>query len=111
MPEYRTLYRIVLKYPPTVQDMLSYEALGKTTPDPDSEMLRLAKGLSVYNTEQQARRKARGFPWKGNAYIAELRIPDDTHFVIERTTHSQGHYTILAEPSAILAFVSHVRHV
>jgi len=59
---YRTLYRIVLTDPPTVRDMMSYEALA-IEPRPDnSEARRLMTGISLYNTLQQARNHAAGRP-------------------------------------------------
>lgn len=113
MPEdgYRTLYRIVLTDPPTVRDMKSHAALGKIPPQPDPATQRLMTGISVYNTEQQARRKASGIPWREEAFIAELRLPDNGSIRIERTLKSSGHYTIWGNPRDILDCVSPVSGV
>lgn len=113
MPDdgYRTLFRIVLTDPPTVQDMLSHQALGKIPPQPGPETQRLVTGISVYNTEQQARRKAFGIPWRGNAFIAELRLPENGSIRIERTLKSPGLHTIWGNPHDILDSVSRVSGV
>lgn len=111
MPEYQTLYRIVLTDPPTLDDMRSYQALGMHPRRDDLESLRLMRGISLYNTEAQARKKAMGLPWSGKAFIAELQIPVNGPFVIERTTESRGHHTLWAEPHAILHYVSRVSPV
>lgn len=107
-PGYRTLYRIVLTDPPTVQDMMSYEALAIEPRTDDAETLRLVTGISLYNTLQQARNHAAGRPWQGNAFVAELRMPDEAPVTIERTTTSRGHHTLWGNPRAILEYVIRV---
>lgn len=57
MPGNRTLYRIVLTNPPTVQDMLSHEALGKMPQSADRETLRLLGGISLYTQSSKRGRK------------------------------------------------------
>ncbi len=111
MPEYRTLYRIVLTDPPTLYDMLSHEARGRQPHDNDPETLRLLRGISLYNTEQQARNTAARLPWSANAFIAELRIPFDAPVDVERTTTSRGHHTLWGYPDVILGYVSRVTRV
>lgn len=113
MPEdgSRTLYCIVLTDQRAVQDMLSHQDLGKIPGETDPDTLRLFSGISLYNTEQQARRTARGLPWHGNAFIAELKIPLDAPVEIEKTTTSRGHHTLWGDPHVMLGYVSSVRHV
>lgn len=90
----RTLYRIVRTDPPTVSDFLSDDALGRGAPDESPEVRRLRAGCSVFNTEAQARRRARAFPFLG-CYIAVLSILDDPDISIKiERTPGTGHYTI-----------------
>jgi hypothetical protein len=107
----RTFYRIVATDPPTVTDLYSQKELGEPPRDPDdAEALRLWTGVSVYNTEQQARKKAVRLPFLGS-FIAELRIPDDGSVRFERTTGSTGHYTLWGDPAHMLLCVASVRPV
>lgn len=55
----------------------------------------MAEGISVYATETQARRKARGVPILGG-WLAELVIDDSAGLLIERTPGGSGHHTIWA---------------
>jgi hypothetical protein len=70
----------------------------------DPEELRLWSGVSVYATEAQARRKARGVPTLGT-FIAAIEIPDDGSVQYERTTKSSGHHTIWADAVVLLQYV------
>lgn len=79
------LYRIVQPNPPTQADMLSYQALGIAPETNDAEVLRLAAGISLYNTFQQAHNQMRRLPPGRRGLIAELHIPADAPFVVERT--------------------------
>jgi hypothetical protein len=63
-------------------------------------VLRLWDGISVYESEAQAREKARQFPDLGT-HLARLEIPMSIGARIERTTRSEGHHTIWA-PAAML---------
>lgn len=101
---FRTFYRIVKVNPPTRQDFLSAQALGRTVPRGDPELARLWDGLSVWQTEAQARRKARGVPEIGE-YIAELQFPDDGSLRYRRTLQSRGHHTLWVDPDVALARV------
>lgn len=106
--DYRTLYRIVRHNPPTRRDLLSYQALGIAPDANDPETLRRSAGISLYNTLQQARRSAAGPPWRGQGYIAELRIPDDAPVTIERTGTRRGHHTLWGNPDDILVYIHRV---
>jgi hypothetical protein len=112
-------YRIISTIEPTLADFLSDQARGKPTPtNPDKE--RYWQGFSVFATEAQARRKARGIPVLGTA-IAELDIPSaalewpegdlfarDPPFYVERSLKSSGHYTMWGDPSVLLKRVQSV---
>lgn len=65
-------------------DFTSYAARGRPAPDELPETSRLWSGVSVYERESQARRKARGMPWRGQGYIAELRLAPDGGIRAER---------------------------
>ena len=104
-----TLYRIVWTNPPTVDDMKSNAALGRQPRADTPEVRRLWHGISLFDSFDRARRQALRNPWRGNAYIAELRIPVDA-FRIE-ATRSQGHYTLWGLPHAILNYVTRVERV
>jgi hypothetical protein len=66
--------------------------------------------MSAYDSEERARQTARDYPRLGT-YIAELDIPDGSAFRIERTTASQGHYTVWATAGDVLACVTAIRPV
>jgi hypothetical protein len=98
----RVFYRIVRSNPPTLRDFLSQAALGIPSRRRDPEALRLRRGISVYATEAQARRKARGMGTLGD-YIARIELPTASPVIFERTTESNGHYTLWGDPEAIMA--------
>jgi hypothetical protein len=103
----RTFYRIVKSDPPTVEDFLSYKALGVPAPR-DPQRLALWDGISVYATEAQARSLVRHVPALGG-YVAQLIVPDDLGLRIERTGPGRGHHTIWADPALLLTTVGTVR--
>ena len=101
----RVVFRLVLTNPASRDDFTSNAARGKAPARPDPEVLRLWDGLSVWATEAQARRQARGLPFLGS-YIAEMDIP--TNVRCERTRRTPGHYTIWGNPAVLLACVVRV---
>ncbi len=100
----RVVYRIVRSDPPTLDDFLSDESAGKASTAATPELRRLASGRSVYNTEAQARRKARAYPVLGR-YIAAVELPEHPAIRMERTLASAGHHTLWADPELLLANV------
>ena len=105
----RTLYRIVRANPPIVDDFMSDAAFGEPPP-PDPERARLHDGISTFNTEQQARRKAQAYPILGS-YLATIVLPDDAPARVERTLGSRGHQTVWADPAYLLAHVMSIAPV
>jgi len=101
MPQ--SFYRIIKNDLPVVDDFMSQIARGRVAPGADAETQRLAHGISVYQTEQQARRKARAMPRLGN-FIVEVHIPDDAEVRVERTTSSTGHYTLWGAPELFITY-------
>jgi len=102
-----TFYRIVLTDPPSREDFLSNAARALLPRRNDPEVARVWDGISVYSTEAQARRRARGAPWLG-PHIAELLIREGAMIRVERTTRSAGHYTVWGEPDMLLRCVIRV---
>lgn len=100
----RIVYRIVHTDPPELIDFMSNAELGRPPRRATTEVLRLWSGISVYETEQQAREKAIEFSRLGS-YLARLAIPANSSMRIERTTRSEGHHTIWAPAEALLRCV------
>jgi hypothetical protein len=74
--------------------------------DDTPETLRLAEGVSVNATLQQARKRARQVPsLRGKRFIAVLVIPDDSPITFERTGRSPGHFTLWGDPDELLRCV------
>lgn len=103
----RTFYRLVLHNPPSTEDFRSYLEMGKE-PSEDAEWNRLASGYSVNSTLGYARKKAKSYPWKSQCYIAELRLPEDSPFVIEQTGSGGKHYTIWGDGELLQSIVLRV---
>lgn len=106
----RTFFRIVRSDPPTEEDFLSPQALAVPLWDPDPEKLRMAEGVSVFNTEIQARNKARAYPRKGR-FLALLLIEEDGPITFERTGRDRGHHTLWGDPQEMLRRVERVIEV
>lgn len=101
------LYRLVEHDPPTLDDMRSYHELGIPLRVRTAETVRQASGISLYNTEQQARNQAGRLQRPEHRFIAELQIPANAPVTIERTGR-RGHYTLWESPDVILGFVTRV---
>ena len=97
----RRFFRIVDHSPPTVDDFKSYKALGIPLIDPRRE--ELYDGVSVWNTDMQAwRRAAKKAQPK---YVSILDVPADGSVRFARTTSQAGHHTIWASPETLLGYV------
>jgi hypothetical protein len=107
--ERRSLFRIVRTNPPTRDDFLSYRALGLRPPASLSvDQLRQWEGISVFATENQARRQARRYPHLGTS-IAELVIVPNLGLEVRRTNpRSPGHHTLWGDPADIARAVARV---
>lgn len=103
----RIFYRIVHRSTPSglaVDDFLSDAARG-FAPPLDPVRARLHDGISVFNTEQQARNKAHDFPFLGS-HIAAIQVEDDGPVRVERTLRgSPGHHTLWGDPEHIRSHV------
>lgn len=88
------VYRIVRDDVPTDYDFQSSRARGRAVADSASDLeIALWAGVSVYDTDERARKKARGLPQLGS-HIAHLELPDGPAIPVARTTRSPGHHTI-----------------
>ena len=103
------LYRVVRTNPPAIDDMRSHLELGIPLRRTDPESLRMASGISLFDSLDRARKQARRKPWMGNAFIAELAVPTD-RFRMEKTA-GLGHYTAWGDASAMLGCVRRVVRV
>jgi hypothetical protein len=103
MSQPRSLYRTVKSNPPTRDDFLSYERLGKPMPK-SQEQIRRWRGVSTFETPDQARRIALANPSQGG-FIAEVAIPTDGRITYERTGKNAGHYTIWGDADEIVQCV------
>ena len=106
---YRPCHRVTQNNPPEREDVMSNAAQGIPPPDDDPQRAMLNDGISVFNTEQQARKKVLSLRELGinlGDYIARLDIPDGAPGVrIERTLRTPGHHTIWADPDQLLEYV------
>lgn len=85
-------------------DFTSNQALGRPLRRDTAESRRLWSGLSVFDTEVGARAMATRFPSLGS-FIAVLRIRPGATLRLERTTATQGHYTLWGDPADLLACI------
>ena len=96
----RTFYRVVKTAPPKLEDFLSNTAKGWPPRGVEIARPELWEGLSVYDSEANARRKARQVPVIGS-HIAKVELPAETSFKYEKTG-GRGHYTLWAEAQTLL---------
>ena len=101
-----TFYRIVRTDPPAESDFLSYAALGLPAPD-DPGLRRVFDGISVFDTEERARRRARATLALGR-FIAAVEIATGDPIRAERTLRRSGHHTLWGDPVALLERVASV---
>jgi len=100
----QTFFRIVGSYPPTESDFYSYEQLGISVARTNARTLRLQQGVSFYATLERAVRQAQQYPHLGS-YIAIMEI-DNERVTVEQSGRDPAHYTIWAEPLALLDTVT-----
>jgi hypothetical protein len=97
-------FRIVESNPPTLWDFLSAARRGRQLRRRTPELERLFAGISLFETFAQARDQAQVFPQLGE-FIAEIVVPNDLAIDCERTTRTEGHWTIWARPDTLLSYV------
>jgi hypothetical protein len=88
-----------------LRDFMSYRALGREPRRPTPDVLRRWSGISVYQTEDQARATAIWRPSLGR-YIAAIEIEDGAPVRWEPTGAAEsGHHTLWGTPTDLLARV------
>lgn len=92
------LYRIVRNNPPAQDDFMSKGHRGIPCPVADPEVQGRWTGLSLFGSEEQARRVARRLPMLGS-FIVALEIPPGVGARAEPTT-GPGHYTVGSDPGS-----------
>jgi hypothetical protein len=108
----QTFYRLLDGFEATRQDFLSYLAMNLPLQDDSEETRRLAAGVSVFATVEQARKRARQVrSLRSKRFIAEVRIPDGSAITFERTTRTPEHYTLWGDPVEILGCVVSIHPV
>lgn len=101
----RSFFRIVQTNPPAREDFLSHQARkGPPPPHIPVELRRLWHGISVYDTETDARRRAERSPYLGR-YVEELRVAERGSVTYEKTTRDRRHYTLWGDPDNLLQHV------
>lgn len=102
-------YRIVRSNPPTIDDMKSYLELGIPLRRTDPESLRMASGISLFDSFERARTQALRKPFWGKAFIAEVAVPTD-RIRVEKTA-GPGHYTAWGDAGDMLDYVRRVDRI
>ena len=90
------LYRIIQNNPASERDFMSKAQLGIPCPVRDPEVQRRWTGLSLFGSEEQARRVVKRLPMLGS-YLAALDIPPGAGMRAEPTT-GPGHYLLGGDP-------------
>lgn len=104
-PRTRSFFRLVETDPPTREQFLSYYDQGLAPADATPRQLHLYKGTSVFETEEQARRRALEMAWP-HKYIAEVRIPESVR--VERQGRREGHHNVYVAADDLLRWVARV---
>jgi hypothetical protein len=104
-PRRRSLFRLVETDPPSREAFLSAYELGRTPPGSSPRQVAVHKGVSMFETEEQARRLAAEQRRKYD-YIAEVAIPEGVR--VERQGHREGHHNVYVPADDLLRWVVRV---
>ena len=91
-PQTIRLYRITRSNPPSIEDFSSKAQLQIPCPVPDPDIRRRWTGLSLFGTDEQARRAAKRFPMLGS-FIAALDLPSAPGGPVEESAWP-GHFVL-----------------
>ncbi len=106
-PSYRLVYRVCRSNPPVLFDFFSHFRRGIKVRVAIPRAIDLSKGVSLWETEAQARDLALRFPHTGY-YIAAVAVPSN---VRQERNPGSGHLSVWAEPEEMLEWVRGVVRV
>lgn len=104
---YRLAYRVCRANPPVLFDFFSHFRRGIKMRVATPRAIDLSKGVSLWDTEVQARGLALRYPHTGY-YIAAVAVPSN---VRQERSPDSGHLNVWAEPEEMLAWVKGVVRV
>ncbi len=87
---------------------MSYYDRGLTPPNASPRQIHLHKGVSMFETEDQARRIASEMARRYD-YVAEVAVPEGVR--AERQGRRAGHHNVYASPDDLLRWVVRVAPV
>lgn len=103
-----SFFRLIETEAPTREQFLSYFELGLTPPDASPREIDQHKGVSMFKTEEQARKLAIEVATRYD-YIAEIAVPEGVR--AERQGRRAGHHNVYAAPDDLLSWVVRVVRV
>lgn len=102
-----SFYRVIKEATAQERDFYSAMMVGRTPPRPDErERPELWAGVSLFDSPETARRRARRFPALG-AFLARIGEPDPRWSIIKPTL-SNGHYTAWGRAEIFLAAITDI---
>lgn len=105
----RSLFYLVFEDPPHVDEFRSYDAKGLTPRNASPRQRHIYQGVSMFETEGQARKLASEMTGRHYGYIAEVSIPEGVP--VERQGHREGHCNVYASPEDLRSWVVRVVRV
>jgi hypothetical protein len=101
----RSFYRVAKEYPPADAEYLTPQAQGrKLRPDLPEEIKRSWDALSVWDSEDGARRVGRRFP-KAGKLIVRYDIPEGSGLRWEQTIEP-GHFDLRGDPEELKRYLA-----
>lgn len=88
-----------------IDDFKSAKALGKPLRDP-AQARAWEHGISVFDSLDYAKDRARSFRFLLGRWIVPIRIPLSAHIETEQTGIDRHHFTIYAAPELLLSLVA-----
>lgn len=101
----RTFFRIIRGREPSLDDFKSHRALGLPLLEPAFER-EWSEGISVYDAEAYAIRRAIKTRHRLGAFVVPLNVPEDGTVEYRQTGTNRRHYTIYGRPEDLIALVS-----
>lgn len=101
-PRTRSFFYLVKTNPPTRDEFRSYFDEVKVPPNASPHEIDVLKGVSMWETEIQARALQRRMRER-RAYVAEVAIPEGVR--VSRQGRSEGHHNVYASADELLGWV------